>query len=272
MIDDARQQWIRWGEEDPWFGVLAEPRFRGGAGRDEFFRRGEQHMAVMLDDCRRLRLIDDLSRARVLEFGCGVGRLLAPLAGRCGRLVGIDIAPGMLSRAGEVLPAGTADLRLATAADPLPVAPDERFDLVFSHIVLQHIPPARGLALLAGLLETLEPGGVAVIQAPLRTRHRLRYLLNRVRASHQVLFDASRLLTGKFWELGRPVMQMNVYPAGRAQTVAATRGCRPVWVAVTGDGFGYLDLATWYLRKGPWEDGRGQGCGFPPGVAARGQG
>jgi len=173
-----------------------------------------------------------------------------PMARHCGHLVGVDIAPGMLAEAARVLPPDQVDLRLAAADDPLPVAPDELFDLVYSHIVLQHIPPARGLELLKDLLGILAPGGAAVIQAPLRTRKPLRYLLNRLRASHQVLFDASRLLTGRWGELGTPVMQMNVYPADQVQAVAAAAGCRPVWTSVTGDGHGYLDLATWYLRKG----------------------
>lgn len=248
MFDDTDRQWVRWGEEDPWYGVLAEPEFRGGAHRDAFLRRGEAHVDAMLADCRRLGL-EPAPGARSLEFGCGVGRLLAPLARRLPRAVGIDISPGMLRQAAELIPAGQAELRLADGATPLPLQPDEQFDFIFSHIVLQHIPPRRGLQLLDGLLAALAPGGTAVIQAPLATRQGLRYRLNRLRASHQILFDLSRLLTGRLQEVGRPVMQMNIYPASAVQQAAAARSCVPVWVATARDDYGYLELATWFLHR-----------------------
>jgi len=248
VADDAGRQWVRWGEDDPWYGVLSEDAFRNGKNRDTFLARGEARVAHTLDRCRDLGLSPG-PEARALEFGCGVGRILAPLAVRFSRPVGIDIAPGMLAEAARLLPDGQADLRQATSADPLPLREEEVFDLIYSGLVLQHIPPRRGRDLLQGLLSRLSPGGVAVIQAPYRTDQTLRYTLNRIRASHHLLFDVSRLLMGRFTEVGRPVMQMNIYPPAVIAAVAESTGCQVNWVELAIDDFDYLHLATWFLTR-----------------------
>lgn len=48
----------------------------------------------------------------VLELGCGYGRVMAPLAHRCGTIVGIDTSPSSLEMATDYL-AGVANRRLA---------------------------------------------------------------------------------------------------------------------------------------------------------------
>ena len=39
--------------------------------------------------------------SRTLDFGCGVGRVAIPLARRFEHVVGLDVSPGMLTRAAE---------------------------------------------------------------------------------------------------------------------------------------------------------------------------
>src|SRR5690348_3196283 len=75
---------------------------------------------------------------RVLDLGCGPGslwsrwsQLAAP-----GRLVGVDISPGMIDEAHKRHPEG--EFRVARAHE-LPF-PDGSFDLVIASAVLHHIP------------------------------------------------------------------------------------------------------------------------------------
>jgi cyclopropane fatty-acyl-phospholipid synthase-like methyltransferase len=77
-------------------------------------------------------------RRRVLEIGCGVGRILLPMRRMFDAAVGVDIAPTMLAKLGEnARAAGLGEVDGALAHERW----EERgpFDLVYSHIVLQHI-------------------------------------------------------------------------------------------------------------------------------------
>ena len=90
------EAWKRWGEDDPYYGVLSDPKFRKdefAAHRDEFFRSGEEHVERRLDLIRRL--YGETRRRSAVDFGSGTGRLVIPLSRRYERVVGVDISPAM---------------------------------------------------------------------------------------------------------------------------------------------------------------------------------
>ena len=103
-------------------------------------------------------------RERVLDIGCGDGKVTAEIAAKLerGAVVGIDNSPGMIALAQATYPrAQWANLsfRLSDAAD-LPFA--EEFDVIFSnatlHWVVDHAPVLRGVR------RGLRPGGMALLQ------------------------------------------------------------------------------------------------------------
>jgi cyclopropane fatty-acyl-phospholipid synthase-like methyltransferase len=78
------------------------------------------------------------SPTRVLDFGCGLGRSFSYLVSMATEVVGFDL-PEMIdhcARAGTTEP--TVVLR-----DDWPALREERFDLVFASLVLQHIDPTE---------------------------------------------------------------------------------------------------------------------------------
>jgi SAM-dependent methyltransferase len=79
---------------------------------------------------------------RVLEIGCGVGRLTRWFAESFGEVHGVDVAPEMIGQA-EVRLAEyrNVELHIGSGFD-LRSLPDGYFDLVFSYIVFQHVPSA----------------------------------------------------------------------------------------------------------------------------------
>ncbi len=100
------------------------------------------------------KIADDLVREigaaeRILDIGCGPGRLLVELARRFpdARLTGVDLDPAMLAAARERLMAEGLDDRvelLVADAVSLPL-PDDAFDLVTSSFSLHHWgDPASG--------------------------------------------------------------------------------------------------------------------------------
>ncbi len=150
------------------WGVLSTDDFRSGklndAAREQFFRSGEQFVTHLLALIGR-HFEPAFKPRRVLDFGCGVGRLAIPFAKRAQeQAVGVDIAPAMLDLCRQnAAKAGVGNL-LAVQGDDRLTAVTGLFSLVNSYIVLQHIEPARGIVLIQQLLEFVEPGGYASLQ------------------------------------------------------------------------------------------------------------
>lgn len=114
---------------------------------------------------RRLQMIlawapDRLARA--LDAGCGVGMYVAALQAHAQQVFGFELEPNYLRQAQENVP--SAGLQQARG-EALPY-PDDFFDLILSHEVLEHVQDDRRAT--AELVRTLRPGGRAVIFAPNR--------------------------------------------------------------------------------------------------------
>jgi cyclopropane fatty-acyl-phospholipid synthase-like methyltransferase len=118
--------------------------------------------------------LDVSPRWRALEIGCGVGRLLRPLAGRVARVVGVDVSPGMLARARDYCE-GLPNVELELTDGTLDFLPDAGFDFVFSHIVFQHLPrKAYAERYFREAFRVLAPGGVFRVQVDGRSRQLFR--------------------------------------------------------------------------------------------------
>jgi SAM-dependent methyltransferase len=100
--------------------------------------------------------------ARVLELGCGIGRLAVPIAARVAHVVGIDVAPRMIEaatrRAGAL---ANVELRTVSGRD-LADFGDASFDLVLAADSFPYVVQA-GAALVATMFaearRVLVPGG-----------------------------------------------------------------------------------------------------------------
>lgn len=98
-------------------------------------------------------------RERILDLGCGTGRLTAAVAERTGRLVvGADRSAAMLARAAGEGSSHTAFVRADGAALPFAT----RFDAVFSTATFHWIHDHDRL--FAAIFDALRPGGRLVAQ------------------------------------------------------------------------------------------------------------
>lgn len=79
---------------------------------------------------------------RVLEIGCGAGRMTRWLSAHFGAVDALDISVEMLKRAAAALEGFSNITFVEGTGMDLSGCPDGAFDLVFSYIVFQHIPSA----------------------------------------------------------------------------------------------------------------------------------
>lgn len=205
-VADVRA-WLRGREQDPTAGVLAEllDAHAGGAARTAAILRSANDGGAEdgLGACRRLfdaavahspeaavaayslgdpamlaqataEIVDLLAHLgvlgpgkRLLDLGCGIGRLELALAGRVGAITGIDISPGMIREArARCAHLANVRLRLTSGRDLSPF-PDRRFDAVIAVDSLPYLYQAGGpdlaRALLAEAARVLRPGGDLVV-------------------------------------------------------------------------------------------------------------
>lgn len=107
---------------------------------------------------------------RVLEIGCGIGRLLKPLSARVAWAVGVDLSDEMVRRGREYC-ADRPNVELHRTDGSLGFLEAGSFDFVFSHIVFQHLPRKTYVErYLREAHRVLKPGGVLRIQVDGRFR------------------------------------------------------------------------------------------------------
>lgn len=108
-------------------------------------------LSGMTDSCISplLNALGDLRGRRVLDVGCGPGHSTAEAARRGGTLVGMDLAPQMVTLAAQLWP--SIDFRVGNL-EALPF-PDASFDAAFGSFVILHVPrPELAAAQLARVL------------------------------------------------------------------------------------------------------------------------
>jgi SAM-dependent methyltransferase len=165
-VRDTDRDWEKIAKECPYWGVLSADEFKGSnlsePARRKFFASGEAYVSNLLGFVERHFGLVPLEK--LLDFGCGVGRLVIPFAAHARKVVGVDAAPTMLERCHDnIQMLRINNVSLILGDDDLTNVTGP-FDFINSTIVLQHIPPTRGLHLLEKLLTLLSPGGIFAVQ------------------------------------------------------------------------------------------------------------
>lgn len=159
--------WEQWGKKDPYFGVLTEEQYRSDQltedAKASFFDSGRVHINEVLENCRTT-LDAKFDPKRALDFGCGTGRLVVPLASIVNEVVGVDVSPSMLAEAKSNCTKRSLNNVHFVKSDDSLSALEGGFDFIHSFIVFQHIPTSRGLQIIGRLIEHLNSGGICALQ------------------------------------------------------------------------------------------------------------
>lgn len=143
--------------------VLTAEEKRGRKWKpEEFFATGREEVSRALCTIRDAGVT--LKEGTALDFGCGMGRLSQALAEHFERVDGVDVSASMIRQAQEFNKRPEkVEYHLNVKTD-LSLFPKNRFDFIYSAIVLQHIPPQDQLLYIAEFMDLLKIGGVAYFQ------------------------------------------------------------------------------------------------------------
>lgn len=220
------RDWEAWGREDPYFGVYSREDFRTGnlteQNRAAFFRSGDEHIATLFERIQSHFGMEFRPQA-ILDFGCGVGRLLIPLARHSERALGVDISPSMLAEARfNCQRENITNVDFIGSDDSLSKV-SGTYDLVNTHIVLAHIPQDRGLMIIESLASKVRVGGLIAFDVlyACHTPMLVRWIV-KMRYRIPVLNAARNFLRGR--PLKEPAMQLNVYSLPRVLRILNTLG------------------------------------------------
>ncbi|MEP7341932.1 MAG: methyltransferase domain-containing protein [Acidobacteriota bacterium] len=108
----------------------------------------------------------DPKSLRVLEIGCGAGRMTRHLANLFGEVVGVDVSGEMIRQARQRLRDAVNVQLHETSGVDFAALPDGHFDLILSAYVFQHVPSAAVIrSNLEDAWRVLKPNGVFRFQA-----------------------------------------------------------------------------------------------------------
>ena len=247
MTRATDKQWERLGKEDPYFGVLMDDEFKrenlNEHAKSEFFRSGEEHIDFIIRVIKQ-HLDANFCPKRSLDFGCGTGRLVIPIAKRFGHVVGVDISKSMLQEARRMCQAYNVEF---IESDGELSKVNGKFDFVHSYIVLQHIPVRRGVKLFERIIELLADGGVAALHFTyFRDISFIRKSLCWIQKKIPLMSNLANLVKGK--PFSNPHIQMNDYNMNRIFELLQKRGCGHVYIHFTNH-CGHLGLIVFFQKK-----------------------
>ena len=138
LLERMRRDWDERARDNPRYWVATTKQ---NWTEEEFFASGQSHVREqILNDMINICQGKDPQAMRVLEIGCGAGRVTRALAGLFGRVDGVDVSGEMIELArGALRDCPNAHVQQNNGVD-LSVFGDEEFDFAFSCIVFQHIP------------------------------------------------------------------------------------------------------------------------------------
>lgn len=108
---------------------------------EDFFASGEKAVSEdVLTDMTNVCQGRDPQTMRVLEIGCGAGRVTRALSKIFGEIHGVDVSGQMVAQARQALRDRPNVFLYQNNGCDLTVIPEQEYDFAYSTIVFQHIP------------------------------------------------------------------------------------------------------------------------------------
>jgi len=161
--DGMREDWDARARQNPYY-------FAASGREDwtpaEFFESGRKSVQeLIVSDLDQVTQGRDPKQLRVLELGCGPGRMTQALAELFGEVFALDVSGEMLACARTAVRDAPNVVLCRNNGRDLSMLASGRFDFVFSFIVFQHIPSVDVIeSYVTEVSRVLKPGGVFKFQ------------------------------------------------------------------------------------------------------------
>ena len=219
-FEQLRRTWDQFGERDPLWAILSDPKKRRNRWElESFLDTGRREIDEVLAavGCS----FPNVPRTCALDFGCGVGRLSRALSAHFDRVIGIDVATSMIRRAQELnTDRRNREFKLNERGD-LGIIASGSVDFVYSNLVLQHIERPYSDCYIREFVRVLSPRGLAVFQELDRPGRSVAGLLTRLIPGPVAEFYRSA-------RFGRERIRMHAIPAEQIHLIVQGAGGRVV--------------------------------------------
>lgn len=202
---------------DAMWAVLSHKDKRGNKWtEEEFFATGRAEIELIMGEIGE----QCPQRERALDFGCGVGRLTKALGEHFKEAWGVDVSSGMIQRAIQFSP--ECHFRL-NDVDNLSQFGDGEFDLVYTNIVLQHMPSREIITrYIEEFFRATRVGGRVLFQVPYRKS--IRNSFNPKRTVYHALKALGCTSQALFSRLNLHSMRMTAISRERVHAVIEAAG------------------------------------------------
>jgi SAM-dependent methyltransferase len=226
--------WEAKAQNNPLYGVMSVEDFATAGAcptsdqLERFFAEGRHKTAVFL--LPWLAATSTPRTGRILEFGCGMGRLVNAVKSEYPDIVGVDVSHTMVARAASYVPG--AEFRALDDSGRIPLG-TASVDRIYSYAVFQHI---RSWSVIVNAVReigrVLKPGGLARLQFDMVYPPAFARSSGMRRHTHAL--ESRSLLYGWARRFGLPI------PALKLMTHDNWQGARP----------GYRQLGNVFRRAG----------------------
>jgi len=164
-FDSTRKVWENYAIKNPYWGVLTHDNYDNEHINEnsisEFFKSGKKDIDFLESILNNYD--NTFENSKVLDFGCGVGRLMYGCARYTSNLTGVDISETYINLAKNNIPNGKFHL---VKKQKHIMKLDTDFDIIYSLITLQHNRPKEIYFYIQILLSYLKSGGIALLHIP----------------------------------------------------------------------------------------------------------
>lgn len=162
-FEELQKHWEQLAQADP-FGSILISSVPGQWDIDEFYATGRREAEALMAYLDALGI--DIGHTQALDFGCGTGRVTEGFAPYFDSVCGIDVAPSMIELAQRHNRYPAACTYYLNEHNDLSSFEDNRFDVVYSALTLQHMQPRYALWYIREFLRVAAPGGIVIFQMP----------------------------------------------------------------------------------------------------------
>ena len=240
------QDWEDLADMDTFWAIVGTRRKPGKRDIAKFFLSGDMEIRRVMETVIRLGF--PFERELALDFGCGAGRVTRGLAKYFQQCYGVDISETMIALAKE-LNQSIANCKFVQSTDEhLHLFSDGYFDMIYTDIVLQHMP-SRFLikSYISEFLRILKDGGLLVFQLP--SHIPLKHRIQPRRRAYALLRSLGLPRSFLYGQLRLNPVRMNFVPKSHIVDLLNTKGARVLEVKVDSLTSSSIKSSTYFVTK-----------------------